>query len=141
LVAFLASCPVLLAVSFIAFFAPDLKIEATKFPGVPVRNYIDQSQEFAICIFALLVIVLTLIEKRRMALAIFCAGMALGFDLNMTFVALARTAVLYASVLEILFAAKYFTHEGWLYVLGVGIAGGLQLRGSHPPPKTQSLVV
>jgi len=141
LVAFLASCSVLLAVSFIAFFAPDLKIEATKFPGVPVRNYIDQSQEFAICIFALLVIVLTLMEKRRMALAIFCGGMALGFYLNMTFVALARTAVLYAPVLEILFAAKYFTHEGWLYVLRVGIAGGLQLRGSHPPPKTQSLVV
>ena len=32
-------------------------------------------------------------------------------------------------------------HEGWLYVLGVGIAGGLQLGSSYPPPKTQSLVV
>ncbi len=120
LVAFLASCSVLLAVSFIAFFAPDLKIEATKFPGVPVRNYIDQSQEFAICIFALLVIVLTLIEKRRMALAIFCGGMALGFYLNMTFVALARTAVLYAPVLEILFAAKYFTRNKAILVCLIG---------------------
>jgi O-antigen ligase len=132
LIAFLASCSVLLAVSFLAFFAPDLKIEATRFPGVPVRNYIDQSQEFAICIFALLVIVLTLIEKRRTALAIFCGGIALGFYLNMGFVALARTTVLYVPVLVILFAAKYFTRNRAILVCLIGFVATAAVGFTSP---------
>ncbi len=137
-IAFLASCSVLLAVSFLAFFAPDLKIEATKFPGVPVRNYIDQSQEFAICIFALLVTVLTLIGKRRTALAIVCGGLTLGFYLNMTFVALARTAVLYTPVLEALFAFKYFTRNKAILICLIGFAATAAVGFASPYLNTRA---
>jgi len=137
LIAFLASCTVLLAVSFLAFFVPELHIEATKVPGVPVRNYIDQSQEFTLCIFALLVTVLTLIEKRRMALAVVCGGIALGFYLNMAFVALARTAMLYAPVLEILFAAKYFTRNKAILVCLTGFVATAVVGFASPYLQTR----
>jgi O-antigen ligase len=137
-IAFLASCSILLAVSFLAFFAPDLKIEASKYPGVPVRNYIDQSQEFAICIFALLVTVLKLIERRRIALAIFCGGLALGFYLNMTFVALARTAVLYSPVLEVIFAAKYFTRNKGILVCLIGFVATAAVGFASPYLNTRA---
>ena len=47
LVAFLASCVLLMALSWIVLFAPEWKIAATGTPGVPLKNSISQSQEFA----------------------------------------------------------------------------------------------
>ncbi|MBR0757048.1 hypothetical protein JQ604_33110 [Bradyrhizobium jicamae] len=50
LIAFLASCSLLMALSWIVSFAPAWKISATDTNGVPVRNYIDQTHEFTLCV-------------------------------------------------------------------------------------------
>ncbi|MBR7551118.1 hypothetical protein KC220_21505, partial [Mycobacterium tuberculosis] len=51
LVAFVVSCALLLVWSYVVLVFPALKLTVTD--GVPVKNYIDQSQEFALCMFAL----------------------------------------------------------------------------------------
>ncbi|WLA61457.1 hypothetical protein [Bradyrhizobium diazoefficiens] len=51
--AFLASCALLAVFSWVALLNPAWKIAATASAGVPVKNYIDQSQEFTLCALAL----------------------------------------------------------------------------------------
>jgi hypothetical protein len=83
LIAFLASCSLLMGLSWLDYLAPGLHIAPDKDPGVPVRNYIDQSQEFGLAVFALAPLVLIYIRKRRMALAIACGVLLVGFLANM----------------------------------------------------------
>lgn len=115
LVAFLASCALLMGLSWLVLFAPGWKIAATEVPGVPLKNSINQSQEFAFCIFGLAPLVLASFKQRRLALAAACAALMLAFFANMMFVVLARTALLYMLVLTILFAARHLERRAiWL---------------------------
>jgi O-antigen ligase len=109
--AFLISCALLMALSWIVLFAPEFKVAATASPGVPVKNYIDQSQEFVLCLFALAPLVLSLFDKRRFALAAACTGLMLGFFANMMFVVSARTALVYIPVLLGLFGMRYLNRR------------------------------
>jgi O-antigen ligase len=53
-IAFLASCTLLMAVSWAVAFEPDLTLKPeAEARGIFVKNYIDQSQEFALCAVAL----------------------------------------------------------------------------------------
>ena len=124
LVAFLASCALLMGLSWIVLFAPEWKIAATETPGVPLKNSINQSQEFALCIFALAPLVLEFFKQRRLALAAVCAALMLAFFANMMFVVLARTALLYMLVLTILFAVRH---------LDVAPCGCCSPRRPRPP--------
>jgi hypothetical protein len=107
-VAFLFSCALLLGLSWIVMFVPEWKIAATETAGVPIKNSIDQSQEFALCVFGLASLVLTLVKQRRLVLAAGCAALMVGFFCNMMFAVLARTALVYMLVLSILFAVRHF---------------------------------
>ena len=78
LVAFLASCALLMGLSWVVLFAPEWKIAATESPGVPLKNSIDQSQEFALCIFVLAPLVLAFFRQRRLALAAVCTALMTG---------------------------------------------------------------
>lgn len=107
-VAFLASCALLMGFSWVIYFVPDLKFTATETAGVPVNNYIDQSQEFALCLFATAPLLLMLLERKRWIAALGCGVLLLGFFCDMMFVVIARTAFVYMPVLLALFAARYF---------------------------------
>jgi O-antigen ligase len=48
LIAFLVSCALLMAMSWIVAFDPRLALKPGAGLGVPVKNYIDQSQEFTL---------------------------------------------------------------------------------------------
>ncbi|MGQ0683691.1 O-antigen ligase family protein [Bradyrhizobium sp.] len=102
--AFLASCALLMGLSWIVLFAPELKLTATKNAGVPVKNYIDQSQEFALCMVALAPLVITLYKQHRYVIAAACTALVLAFFTNMAFVVSARAALIYVPVLLIVFA-------------------------------------
>src|SRR4051794_23688450 len=66
-VAFLASCAVLMAVSWAVVLYPGLtlKDELHSARGILVKNYIDQSQEFALCAVALAYPVIRLLQARK----------------------------------------------------------------------------
>jgi hypothetical protein len=70
--AFLASCTLLMAMSWIVAFYPGLTLKAADVAerGIFVKNHIDQSQEFALCAVALAYPIMTLLRAKRM-LAVF----------------------------------------------------------------------
>jgi O-antigen ligase len=106
-ISFLVSCALLMGLSWIVLLAPGLKVTSTMSPGVPVKNYIDQSQEFALCMFALAPLALTCFDRRRLALAGISVALILGFFVNMMFVVSARTALVYMPALLVMFAMLY----------------------------------
>jgi O-antigen ligase len=124
--AFLLSCSLLLVLSWLVFFAPEWKIVATETPGVPLKNSISQSQEFGLCILALAPLVLAFSRSRRFVLATLCAVLLLAFFCNMTFVVLARTALIYMVPLTVLFAARHLSRSAMTLLLaGIAIGVGL----------------
>jgi O-antigen ligase len=119
-IAFLGSCGLLMALSWIVLFAPELKLTATKNAGVPVKNYIDQSQEFALCMMALAPFLVTLYKQHRFVLLTACAALMLGFFADMAFVASARSALIYVPVLLVLFAFMHLDRRASA-LLGAGM--------------------
>jgi O-antigen ligase len=114
LIAFLASCMLLMILSWIVLFVPGLKPAHTLSAGVPVKNYIDQNQEFALCAFALAVPALIAGRWGKWKLAAGCLALALAFIANMLFVALARTALIYMAVLLAVFAWRHLGRRAML---------------------------
>jgi O-antigen ligase len=99
-IAFLASCLLLMALSWLVAFYPNLSLKLyfsrggyLPASGVAVRNYIDQSQEFALCAIALAFPVMSLLQAKRVLPALLLADIAACFLLNMTFVVISRTAL------------------------------------------------
>ena len=132
LVAFLASCALLMGLSWLVLFAPEWKIAATEVPGVPLKNSINQSQEFALCIFVLAPLVLAFFKQRRLALAAVCAALMLAFFANMMFVVLARTALLYMLVLTILFAVRHLERRAMWLLFAVAAATAILVWFASP---------
>ncbi|MBR0753919.1 O-antigen ligase family protein [Bradyrhizobium jicamae] len=123
-VGFLISCTLLMVLSWIVLIVPEFKIAHTASDGVPVKNYIDQSQEFALCAFALAWPMRTAWRKQRWLVAIACATLILLFVANMLFVVSARTVLVTMPVLLALFAWRYLTRRaGILLFAGVVLAG------------------
>jgi O-antigen ligase len=132
LVAFLVSCSLLMALSWIVLFAPELKIAPVETAGVPLKNSIDQSQEFALCIFALAPLILRFFKKRWLALAGACAALMLAFFANLMFVVLARTALLYILVLTILFAVRHLNRRAMLWLFAAATAAAVLVWFASP---------
>ena len=69
LTAFLVSLRLLMAMSWIVAFDPGLALKSGAEYGVPVKNYIDQSQEFALCAVVLAYPIVGLLRANRTLLA------------------------------------------------------------------------
>ena len=132
-IAFLASCILLMALSWIGLFAPEWKMAThADIAGVPIKNTIDQSQEFALCIFALSAFVLELFGQRRFWPAAACAALILGFFANLMFAALARTSLVYMPVLLILFALRRLSRPAATALVGAVIAAAVVVWFTSP---------
>ncbi|AJA61322.1 MULTISPECIES: O-antigen ligase family protein [Bradyrhizobium] len=127
--AFLVSCALLMLYSFAVAIDPglSLKLYLSRGPhqvesGIAVRNYIDQSQEFALCAIALVYPIVTLVQQGRVRIAALFAVLALGFLANMMFVVVSRTALVTLPVLLVVFA---LLHLRWRTALVAGAATAL----------------
>ncbi|WP_439408831.1 O-antigen ligase family protein [Bradyrhizobium sp. DASA03076] len=125
LAAFLASCALVMLVSFAVAVDPDLslKLYLSRGPykvesGIAVRNYIDQSQEFALCAIALIYPIVTLFRKGRVRTAIVLAAIATGFLVNMMFVVVSRTALVTLPILLVVFALLHLRWRAALLAAG-----------------------
>lgn len=108
--AFLISCTVLLAYSWMIYALPEMRFTAAHgfdTAGVPVRNAIDQNQEFALCAFALAALCLEHLRQRRFVIAFASFAIAVAFLSNIMLVALARTSLLYILLLTALFISRF----------------------------------
>jgi O-antigen ligase len=110
--AFLASCAVGMVMSWIVVFFPDLTLKAkdSAVRGIFVKNYIDQSQEFALCAVALAYPIATLVRARRIELALLAGALSLFFLINMAFAIVSRTALVTIPIMLAVFA---FLHLRW----------------------------
>ncbi|MBR0831651.1 O-antigen ligase family protein [Bradyrhizobium manausense] len=120
--AFLISCALLAVYSWIVLLNPALKLTATASAGVPVKNYIDQSQEFTLCAFALALPVLNFLRGGSMIATAACLALILLFVTNMVFVASARTALLCIGVLLMLFAWRHLSRRAALLLFASAVA-------------------
>jgi hypothetical protein len=93
-VAFLVSCAVLLLVSWLVLMYPGLTLKPGDVDrGIFVKNYIDQSQEFALCAVALAYPAVMLLRDGRVWQALLLIAIAVSFVANMAFVIVSRTAL------------------------------------------------
>lgn len=108
LLAFLLSSIALLIVSWTVFFLPELTPRSLVTPGVPVKNYIDQSHEFTICLFGLARLSKNLIDERRLKALVPVAVVIVGLLANLMFVVSSRTSLVTLPVLFVLFLFLHF---------------------------------
>ena len=130
-ITFLASCTLLMAVSWIVFFDPDLSLKPqissglyTPTKGVFVKNYIDQSQEFTLCAVALAYPVMIFLRTRRILQAALLSAIALCFVVNMAFVNVARTALVTMPIMLAVFALLHLKWRTNLAIFCAAIALG-----------------
>jgi O-antigen ligase len=116
---FLASSALLLAVSWALVLTPGLVWRGKASPGVPVKDYILQSEIFAICAFGLIGQAAELWRARpRLAIGLFL--LAAAFIANIGYVATARTTLVVLVALLLLFGLRQF---GWKGAFGVSLSG------------------
>jgi O-antigen ligase len=122
--AFLASCVVLMLVSWVVAFAPNLSLKLyfsrgdyVPASGIAVRNYIDQSQEFVLCAVVLAFPVMTLLRTNRIWPAVLLAAIAVSFVANMMFVVISRTALVTMPIMLAVFALVHLRLRTAIVVL------------------------
>lgn len=122
MLAFLASCTAVMLTSWLMYVDPRILLNPLRSPGVPVKNYIAQSQEFALCAFAAFGAAVYLLKAQRRTWAAVLLVLGIGFLANMVFVASSRTVFVCIPVLIVIFAAKHFSTRGFLLLMAAVIA-------------------
>jgi O-antigen ligase len=121
-VAFLASCALMVVMSWIVLFFPNLTLKKDVIsPGVFVKDYIDQSQEFALCAVALAFPIVTLLREKKIALALLLGALSLGFLTNMMFVIVSRTALITIPIMLAVFAVLHLRWQTSVAMLAAGV--------------------
>lgn len=122
--AFLMSCAALLILSFALALGLGSVSTPAMFFGVPVKNYIDQSQEFSLCAVALGYPILHALKAGRRRVAAALAVLALGFVANLVFVISSRTALVSLPILMLVFAFQFMKWRGVVAsLLAVAVLG------------------
>src|ERR1700704_1798465 len=113
-VAFLVSCSLLMAMSWIVAFDPNLSLKPPGLAdrGIFVKNYIDQSQEFALCAVALIYPIVTFLGQRKFLAGALLTALSLSFVINMAFVIVSRTALVATPVMLFVFALMHLKLRG-----------------------------
>jgi O-antigen ligase len=109
-IAFLASCTLLTAASWMVAINPGLSLKAPGEPmdhGIFVKNYIDQSQEFLLCTVVLAFPIITLLREGKIRTALLLTLVAANFVVNMVFVVVSRTALVTLPVMLAVFAMAH----------------------------------
>jgi O-antigen ligase len=133
-IAFLVSCSLLMVMSWIVAFDPSLTLKAPDQPGgrgIFVKNYIAQSQEFALCAVALAYPVIRLLQTNRIWQALALSAISLGFIVNMAFVIVSRTAMVTIPIMLAVFALLHLKWRTSVMIFGVlAVLAGLAWAAS-----------
>ena len=120
-VGFLLACGALLIASVVSKIWPDLP-GGSRDAGVPVKNYIVQSAEFAICAAVLFDIALARAGARQWAKAAGASLLALAFLADILFVVTSRTTLVILPALALVYGFRQFGRRGLLVASAVGVA-------------------
>jgi hypothetical protein len=143
--AFLVSCALLMVVSWLVTIEPGLSLKAPDEPGgrgIFVKNYIDQSQEFALCAVALAYPIIRLLRTNRIWQALVLGVISLGFVVNMAFVIVSRTAMVTVPIMLAVFALLHLKWRTSLLIFGgLAVMAGLAFAASTPLQRTTDAFV
>jgi len=113
-IAFLCSCTLLMTMSWLVAVFPALSLKPylsfgpfAPAKGIVVKNYIDQSHEFTLCVAALAYPVMALFRTNRTGPAVLLTLLAIGLLANMIFVVVSRTTLVVLPFLLAAFALRY----------------------------------
>jgi O-antigen ligase len=129
---FLLSCTLLLAASLIFAALFELAWWESPYYGVPVKDYIAQGGEFAICAFVFAYVALDLFRVGRRLAAVALLALAAAFLFDIFYIAAARTALVVVPILVVLFALRHFSWKGTAGILAAGILLGAVVWTSSP---------
>jgi O-antigen ligase len=136
--AFLASCAVMVVASWIVAYFPQLTLKAPGYEarGVFVKNYIDQSQEFALCAVALAFPIATMLREKRLGFALFLGALSLAFLANMAFIIVSRTALVTIPIMLAAFAVLHLRLKTTLMVVCACVVAGAVIWFASPQLET-----
>lgn len=113
---FLGSCIALMILSWIVTLNPQWALRPDADFGVPVKNYIDQSQEFTLCTVGLVYLAIRLLKENRFGKAGVLATIAAAFVANMLFVTVSRTALITMPMMFGILFFLYMTRRNMILV-------------------------
>jgi O-antigen ligase len=144
-IAFLVSCALLMVMSWLVVMEPSLSLKSPDEPGgrgIFVKNYIDQSQEFALCAMALAYPIIRLLRTNRIWQALALGAISLGFIVNMAFVIVSRTAMVTMPIMLAVFALLHLKWRTSLLIFGgLAVMAGLAFAASSPLQRTTDAFV
>lgn len=122
--AFLVSCALLMVMSWIVAYDPSLSLKGAQSDarGVFVKNYIDQSQEFALCAIALIYPSLHFARRGRFGLSLLAGLLAVGFIGTMAFIVASRSAMVTIPVMLAAVALVHMRLRTTLIIVGSMVA-------------------
>jgi O-antigen ligase len=140
MIGFLASCGVLLALSWILVarwaLSPELRFFPVLLFGIPVRDYIAQSGEFTLCIFLLAKLALDDWRAGHNGRAFAYWALAAAFLANILYVATSRTMLVVIPVLLLVFAWRQLPRKTMIAVVMAGVVIGGAAWVAAPPVRT-----
>lgn len=111
--AYVVSNSLLLALSYLVFFSPAVSsLIGVQYPGVPLKNYIDQSHAFALVAVILLGLAVESLRNQRRDKAVALLAISVAFLANLAFVNVARTAFVYLPAMFAVLVLRFA--RGWL---------------------------
>jgi O-antigen ligase len=120
LIGFLISCSLVLLSSWVMVLTGMKAFtKGSTSYGVPVRDYIVQSQEFILCAVGLIYLVYQRIRERSLLWALALAVLAILFLVNVMFVAPSRTGLVTVPVLLVILV---LAHCRWTIAVALGCA-------------------
>jgi len=126
-IVFLVACTLMMVMSWAVTCAPNLTmkpaVDASR--GIFVKNYIDQSQEFALCAVALAYPVVQLLRARKIWQALALCAIGLSLIANMLLVVVSRTALVTLPVMFAVFGFLHLRLRSNLLMLAAAVAVGL----------------
>jgi O-antigen ligase len=129
----------LMVMSWIVAFDPGLALKSGAEYGIPVKNYIDQSQEFALCAVVLTYPIVALLRDKKTLRAAGLIAVALSFIINMVFVTVSRTALVTMPVMLAVFALLHLKWRSIVIILcATAVLSGLAWAASPRLQRTAS---
>lgn len=117
--AFFVSSALLMVLSWTVAVEPQFALKHDAYYGVPVKNYIDQSQEFALCAVGALYFIVQSFRQRQWLKTGILAIAAGGFFANMAFVVVSRTALVTMPIMVSVFVLSCLSRRGMVAAIGV----------------------
>lgn len=139
--AFFVSCTCVMIYSWVVAVEPSLAWKSDADYGVPLKNYIDQSQEFALCTVGILYVIGQWFRDRQPLKTFVLIAIALAFFANMAFVVVSRTALVTIPFMIAAFAVLHLSRRGLVAAACTAIVLVVAAWSASPTLRTRTTTI